>query len=535
MPFQKSRHGRHKCPKDEFSNKDDTDDDMDDYDDNDDYSNNDSYDQNDNPNSNSDANDENDNDENYNDKSNRHRDYSDGSDNDTDDDDDFSDDRFDDSKGSSAVKDVEQIYGTERSRKSSINTVRCEVNYTPEKIRKIQGLQDNYLNSQLVNSYRDSTAAWGTLLAPEDILRNSEISTDLGSHYKYVPLEAYLLDVQQHELLVLGIGRRPLNVIIGDGDLQSATTINAFTDLKHRTTDSSQHVSTPLENDTMGPSSHCLHSSGAAESFVRSSSSASMVEPCLDNLSHQMLIFLLNQEDPFTLPKTSVGKSSLVGRIYFDVQHQSLATGRRAALTASRSTTTRSLETVTVISCTVDSAPKSVALTNSLTSVASHPAPLPQWHTSDLDQMLTTEDYDCAFDFPCDYIECKELFLAAELEHWIEHSISNCPFCDDAVFNDEFDLESNWRNRMYHIFDHLQYFVAPENQRPDYFLLDHMWQKGLLNNESYRYLTRFTERPYCPNLVPFDYEPPERISKREINSMLPVDLANNTDSQRNRS
>lgn len=262
-----------------------------------------------------------------------------------------------------------------------------------------------------------------------------------------------------------------------------------------------------------------------------------MVKPCLDNLSHQMSNFLLNQEDPFTLTKNSVGKSSLVHRIYCDVQRQSLATGRRAALplTGSRSTTTRSLETVTVTNCTVDSAPKSVALTSSLTSVASNPAPLPQWHTSDLDQMLTTEDYDYGFDLPCDYIECKESFHAAELEPWIEHSISHfygklpakaiCPFCDDAVSNDKFDLESNWRSRMYHIFEHLQSFVAPENQRPDYFLLDHMWKKGLLNNESYRYLTRFTERPYCPNLVPFDYGPPESILKRERNSMLPVDLA----------
>jgi hypothetical protein len=78
---------------------------------------------------------------------------------------------------------------------------------------------------------------------------------------------------------------------------------------------------------------------------------------------------------------------------------------------------------------------------------------------------------------------------------------------------------------MLHIGGHLQNLTPHEQIRPDYFVFDHMWTIGIISAEDYAWIMKYTERPYCSDLVPRRHETREIKLKRESNLRQIHDLA----------
>lgn len=144
----------------------------------------------------------------------------------------------------------------------------------------------------------------------------------------------------------------------------------------------------------------------------------------------------------------------------------------------------------------------------------------------------------------CDFafVGCTVRFHPNRYDDYLSHSISHfqglppptksvCIFCDDAVFKNIDNPEVAWGDRMQHISDHLQ---EPghrfETARPDYFVIDYMWEMGenrLLSAEDFACLKSYTERTReqrCPDLLPVGEKPGEMKWKEERNAGHPHDL-----------
>ena len=52
-----------------------------------------------------------------------------------------------------------------------------------------------------------------------------------------------------------------------------------------------------------------------------------------------------------------------------------------------------------------------------------------------------------------------------------------------------------------------------KRSRPDFGVIDDMWQKGVIPEKIYEFVLQFTERPPCDGLRPHDYVP-EEIKKK---------------------
>lgn len=130
------------------------------------------------------------------------------------------------------------------------------------------------------------------------------------------------------------------------------------------------------------------------------------------------------------------------------------------------------------------------------------------------------------YDLPCffQFINCNEVFSPDDIHNWVEHSFSHfinttpppkslCVFCD-RVFDVRRDRNESWKHRMLHIAGHLQDRRRPSENRPDFFLLDHMLQEGLLEQEVYDEVVKYSERPPCDGLVDRSFEIPERVKER---------------------
>jgi len=82
----------------------------------------------------------------------------------------------------------------------------------------------------------------------------------------------------------------------------------------------------------------------------------------------------------------------------------------------------------------------------------------------------------------------------------------------------------NWRDRMLHIHEHLEDLTPSDHMRPDFWVIEHMQQYGLISTEDHTHAVQGTERPYCENLYPLDYETPDMVNKKERDSRERYDV-----------
>jgi hypothetical protein len=132
---------------------------------------------------------------------------------------------------------------------------------------------------------------------------------------------------------------------------------------------------------------------------------------------------------------------------------------------------------------------------------------------------------------PCDFeiTGCQIQFPPEQFESWISHTISHfgigakpppkaiCSFCDgrDSVFENYRDPLANWRQRMLHIGAHYASDMQYEQLRPDYFVIDYMWQNRLLSPTEYGLAMNYTERKYVDGLVAVGHKTKEMRRKEE--------------------
>lgn len=149
--------------------------------------------------------------------------------------------------------------------------------------------------------------------------------------------------------------------------------------------------------------------------------------------------------------------------------------------------------------------------------------------------------YNYGYDLPCEFFftGCNLRFDPADFEVWISHTASHfgggflpttavCTFCDEdqATFHSNGDDAMNWRERMIHIGSHLEALIPSEHIRPDFWVIEHMWEHRLISPEDYAYALKGTERPRCDNTYPLDYETPDMLEKKEKALQEPYDMRN---------
>ncbi|KAI0142376.1 hypothetical protein F4776DRAFT_503703 [Hypoxylon sp. NC0597] len=150
------------------------------------------------------------------------------------------------------------------------------------------------------------------------------------------------------------------------------------------------------------------------------------------------------------------------------------------------------------------------------------------------------------FRLPCEFVglgSCDETFNYDETEAWIEHIIVNhlkdklpskavCWFCDEYPFDAKApqvrDRRLNFHNRMEHIRDHIVSEGKTANDiRPDFHMLDHLRQHGLIPETTYHQVRRWHEPSLPPenmrHVYRRDYIPPERRVQQEFSNRVLID------------
>jgi hypothetical protein len=138
---------------------------------------------------------------------------------------------------------------------------------------------------------------------------------------------------------------------------------------------------------------------------------------------------------------------------------------------------------------------------------------------------------------PCEFsfTGCQLQFHPGNTEAWITHSFSHfslkplpqksiCVFCDHTAgfFTSSGSTRSRiwaWRDRMLHIGDHIQYNRSSDNMRPDYLLLNHLWEHNIISQEDYELANNFTERPCLDFLLPFGSRLEEQKKKGQCHDL----------------
>ena len=77
---------------------------------------------------------------------------------------------------------------------------------------------------------------------------------------------------------------------------------------------------------------------------------------------------------------------------------------------------------------------------------------------------------------------------------------------------------------MEHIHGHFRDGVPPGSARPDFFVIDHMCENGLISRSDHKLAMEYTERPYCEGLKPLGWEPEEKKLQRERDLQQPYDI-----------
>lgn len=179
--------------------------------------------------------------------------------------------------------------------------------------------------------------------------------------------------------------------------------------------------------------------------------------------------------------------------------------------------------------------------TQSRTSSVSSATSRPRWEQPEgFDshfQRLTMAPFPHGYSLPCEFafLGCHLRFDPEYQDDWISHSASHfsiyspppkviCTFCDREYDSAEggVDSRTNWTSRMIHIGCHFREAHRVSDQemqhpRPDYFVVEHMWNNNMLDKEQYLDLIEYTERPKCDNLdlFPLGYQAPEMRRRAE--------------------
>ena len=153
-------------------------------------------------------------------------------------------------------------------------------------------------------------------------------------------------------------------------------------------------------------------------------------------------------------------------------------------------------------------------------------------------QQIAMLPFNYGYDLPCEFFfaGCNVRFHPTQFEEWISHTASHfrsslpkiaiCTFCDNdaAIFHSDGDDMMNWRNRMIHVAAHLEDLTPSEHIRPDFWVVEHMWNHGLISEEDYADALKGTERPYCANTYPLDYETPAMVEKKQRQARASYDM-----------
>ena len=161
-------------------------------------------------------------------------------------------------------------------------------------------------------------------------------------------------------------------------------------------------------------------------------------------------------------------------------------------------------------------------------------------HLPTLDQQIARTPHDYGYDLPCEFffVGCNLRFHPVHFEAWVSHTASHfdgslprkaiCPFCDhaDGIFRNNGDDMANWRQHMIHVAAHLEELTPSKYIRPDFEVIEHMREHGLISKDDYAYALKGTERPYCANTYPLDYELPGMQEKEQRELQAPYDMRN---------
>ncbi|KAI0872468.1 hypothetical protein GGS24DRAFT_436758 [Hypoxylon argillaceum] len=120
--------------------------------------------------------------------------------------------------------------------------------------------------------------------------------------------------------------------------------------------------------------------------------------------------------------------------------------------------------------------------------------------------------YPAAGGLPCEFIgynHCEQNFALDDVENWIDHIITDhlqgvlpkkvvCWFCDDFLFDSKHTAgrRQNFNNRMWHIREHILIEgMSVHNIRPDHYFNAHLRDSGLISENTYLAVRRYTEVP----------------------------------------
>lgn len=115
------------------------------------------------------------------------------------------------------------------------------------------------------------------------------------------------------------------------------------------------------------------------------------------------------------------------------------------------------------------------------------------------------------FECPFNFIQCYRSFT--DEAEWFKHSLTHfgnvgppslneCPFCDrhDGQFTSSLPMES-WTFRMRVVSWHLRQGARVGTARPDFFLINHLWENNLMSKAQYRNLLCRSESQTAPYTV----------------------------------
>ncbi|CZR62943.1 uncharacterized protein PAC_12840 [Phialocephala subalpina] len=350
-------------------------------------------------------------------------------------------------------------------------------------------------------------------------------------------LNRYLTDDEQHERLILGIGRRPMNITIGARQ-SSAPAICSPQESNIQTQGPNLPVA-PLDEEISEVKSASdvgeLQPQGLA--LAPSTPKGTSTVPPLNSLgaTHSLMTgrvhdCVWSQDQPHVPVLEIATRSLFVHQFSNAAPAVSNKKDIRRRLAPSR--------TLSDISSTSTSIPttrtqSSLSRRSSRASTVASHNDMP-WHVqvsidTHLIGLMTQGMDDQLWHLPCEFAftGCNVRFLPSRYADWFAHSLSHflgnlprkavCWFCDekDGVFEAHGSLISSWADRMHHISVHLEAGLSIEYMRPDYWLMKHLWSNGLLDVDTYENATRYNERPACSGLLSFEDETDDMIQKKE--------------------
>ncbi|RKK78790.1 hypothetical protein BFJ69_g5265 [Fusarium oxysporum] len=129
----------------------------------------------------------------------------------------------------------------------------------------------------------------------------------------------------------------------------------------------------------------------------------------------------------------------------------------------------------------------------------------------------------------CEFLgfgDCDFVFDLNDESRWIAHiadfhlrnifpTVCICWFCDRTFrssSHNQADAEACYRKRMHHIAKHFRNGLSGRQMRPDFFLLDHLYQNRLIDEEMYQRARAYHEasQVQIQNLYPAGWRPDHR-------------------------